>query len=101
LTEIYIRLEVATRIVMTRRGAISGLTEIYLRLEVAARTVMTTRSRYETAVVCPRLGPTPLLKRDYPPASLSRRSEWRFTIEDPFERAHDLGTVLHSREGQV
>ena len=28
------------------------------------------------------------------------RSEWRFTVEDPFETGHDLGTCIFSREGQ-
>ena len=50
-------------------------------------------------VISVRLGKA-FPKTDYAPAAASRRSEWRFTVEDPFERQHDLGTVVHSREGQ-
>lgn len=46
--------------------------------------------RYKTMVISPRLGRA-FEKQNYEPAQATKRSEWRFTIEDPFELNHDLG----------
>ena len=46
--------------------------------------------RYKTMVISPRLG-SAFDKKTYAPAQATNRSEWRFTIEDPFELSHDLG----------
>jgi hypothetical protein len=53
---------------------------------------------YQKSVVCPRLG-KPLPKTDQSHRS-STWTEWRFSIQDPFELSHDLGGVIYSREGQ-
>ena len=41
-------------------------------------------------VISPRLGKA-FEKKTYAPAQATSRSEWRFTLEDPFELNHDLG----------
>ena len=77
-------------------GQIQGFFDIPTdNLYAAPLMVRDIKERFDlskTMVISPRVG-SAFDKKTYAPAQATNRSEWRFTIEDPFELSHDLGEL--------